>query len=659
MIPIENNVPPPIAIKDEPQSHQIPSKLLSNTPDHLPSRIPESDLSANLDNNIVDKNITEDGIKIFVAGKYTQEFKKKVVDLARLLNNNSKAARDTNLKYGLSLTESSLRDWRKEIDNHLDVKAKKKKQIRDPVCTYPQMEESLMKWFLEKRKEKMAVNFADFKKKALELNKHPNFTASFGWFANFRRRHRITKRIPSHVIQKLHENTMNNIKDFLAEIRIYRSGIEESKKIREKKAVIFCNIDETAVQLNLDRQGTYELIGSREVLVNGTTNSKKRLTFLLGVLSTGAILPPLIILQSRQLVPNTLRRKYKDKALIFSSPSGWINEEILLKWLKYIWQSLKFAEEDQPVIILDKCPVHTKKTVIDYMNNREIKHFFIPAGCTGYLQPLDVSINKPFKDRVRLFLKDWIEEKSLNPRNITNQANIKPPTNDEIIEWALSSLSDIDDAIVKKSFKTCGILLNIYNYLTTINLGLTLNLDGSDYEKLNSRIKDHDEIRSHLKSIIGTPKRHLFPYDDAREIIEFQKQNEDHVTYEIQNQFEENQNDLLMLDNEIEVSSEEEFDQILEAAHKQEIDSDDDIDFEVKIEKKLDISQNKSNIFYSYEYFILGNMIINYADDNKGNLLSMKLEYSSDEETKQVAKKKKIGEKDNNQSQITSFFGRK
>ena len=71
----------------------------------------------------------EDGVTIFKAGKYTIEFKKKAVALARLLNNNSKAARDLNLKYKLHLTKSSLRDWRKEIESEKDEKQNRKKMI--------------------------------------------------------------------------------------------------------------------------------------------------------------------------------------------------------------------------------------------------------------------------------------------------------------------------------------------------------------------------------------------------------------------------------------------------------------------------------------------------------------------------------------------------
>ena len=104
---------------------------------------------------------------------------------------------------------------------------------------YVEMEEELMKWFQERRKDKFAINFSDIKKGAKELNSNPKFTASFGWFIRFQKRHKITKRISSHIIQKLHANIMENIKNYLADMRIYRSEIEESKKSKKTKSIIF------------------------------------------------------------------------------------------------------------------------------------------------------------------------------------------------------------------------------------------------------------------------------------------------------------------------------------------------------------------------------------------------------------------------------------
>ena len=67
-------------------------------------------------------------------------------------------------------------------------------------------------------------------------------------------------------------------------------------------------------------------------------------------------------------------------------------------------------------------------------------------------------VNKPFKDRIRAMYKDWIENQSLNRKNITKQANIKA-SNDLMIEWALNALRNLDTDMIRNSFKTCGIFI--------------------------------------------------------------------------------------------------------------------------------------------------------------------------------------------------------
>ena len=384
--PLENLAPP--------QSIDNPSPLQSinsHESDIPPLHSP--------DNNSSDINTTEDGIVIKEKNKYTDKFKEAAVSLARKLNNNNKVARDFNKKYNLKLTETSLREWRKEIDKEEEKKAKKRKQQRDERPKYPEMEKQLYSWFLERRKNKLCVTREDFTKKAKEIVSDSNFVASPGWFKRFRRRNHISIRIPTHIIQKLLAKTNALIQTYLTEFSVFRSETEVLRRTPGKKRILVYNFDETGVQLDMAGKRTYELRGSKEVLIQGTSGSKKRLTFLLGILETGYISPPVVIIQSKYPVPVALRLKYKDEALIYSTPSGWIDEAILKKWFHKVFMTIPFADNVQKVIVFDRCPVHLKDGF------KDLQYFLIPPGCTGYLQPLDVAINKPFKDYINKHFK--------------------------------------------------------------------------------------------------------------------------------------------------------------------------------------------------------------------------------------------------------------
>ena len=50
---------------------------------------------------------------------------------------------------------------------------------------------------------------------------------------------------------------------------------------------------------------------------------------------------------------------------------------------------------------MDKVPSHIKSNIIDKLTEKQKNFIFMPEGLTRFLQPLDVGINKPFKDHLK------------------------------------------------------------------------------------------------------------------------------------------------------------------------------------------------------------------------------------------------------------------
>ena len=74
----------------------------------------------------------------------------------------------------------------------------------------------------------------------------------------------------------------------------------------------------------------------------------------------------------------------------------------------------------------------------------------IPGGCTNKVQPLDVSLNKPFKS----YVCRWLQPANLQTKKL------KPPQKEDVASWILSALEELQDKpdMVVRSFEACGIL---------------------------------------------------------------------------------------------------------------------------------------------------------------------------------------------------------
>ena len=135
----------------------------------------------------------------------------------------------------------------------------------------------------------------------------------------------------------------------------------------------------------------------------------------------------LFIFKSKKGISKELDKKYSNAALIFSNAKeGWINEDLLIVWLDRIWFNLNISLTQKPILVFDQCHAHTSVKIVKYFKKKHINYELIPAGTTEYLQPLDVSINKPLKSHIKEKFDKWYINYGSTQANTTPKGYRRP-----------------------------------------------------------------------------------------------------------------------------------------------------------------------------------------------------------------------------------------
>ncbi len=179
------------------------------------------------------------------------------------------------------------------------------------------------------------------------------------------------------------------------------------------------------------------------------------------------MLPPMIIFdgvrEKKFSVPGTV---------IAVQKSGWMDESKMEEFINkiiipYVSEQLEELEglgvdDIRPVFFSDAFKAHWTEKISGKFATEGIIHAKIPPGCTSRAQPLDVSINKPFKQVLRALWCDYMElemEKMHESGDITG--NIRPPSNEDVANWVVKACDSLNrnPELIKKSFDVTGISL--------------------------------------------------------------------------------------------------------------------------------------------------------------------------------------------------------
>ena len=168
-------------------------------------------------------------------------------------------------------------------------------------------------------------------------------------------------------------------------------------------------------------------------------------------MADGTKLKPMVIFK-RKSIPKD--EKMPPGVLVHCHPKGWMDEDGVVLWLQKVWDMRPGAlQKKLSLLMWDQFRAHKTEKVKEKLKALKTTQAMIPGGLTSVLQPLDVVINKPFKDRLR---QKWVEWMSSDDKPLAKGRNLKKPALALATSWVKSAWYDLPQEMVKKELPEDG-----------------------------------------------------------------------------------------------------------------------------------------------------------------------------------------------------------
>ena len=271
-----------------------------------------------------------------------------------------------------------------------------------------------------------------------------DFAGTTSWCERFTRRNGLCMRNKTTIAQKLPHEYERKIIEF------HKYVINMRKKLCFE-IVQLGNMDEVPLTFDVPSNKTVDAKGSKIIMIKTSGNEKTRYTVVLACCADGTKLPTLIIFERKTLPKDVFSRGI----YVHVHSNGWVDGEGMKMWLEKVWSKrpggfLKKAY----LLVCDQFEAHVTKSTERLATNLKTNLIVIPGGLTNQLQPLDVSVNKPFKGFMHEEWEKWTEAPTLH---VTPAGRVKRSSICNVCEWVKNSWQRVKSETIVKSLKKCGI----------------------------------------------------------------------------------------------------------------------------------------------------------------------------------------------------------
>ncbi len=405
-----------------------------------------------------------------------------------------------------------------------------------PTSKFPELEKHLYRWFYrrhtgqslkvnadseidsedegeadEASNFKQSVDYRDLWQQAIHLHDKMGIAAeelkcSDFWLFKFLRRHKLSCRRYTHRGQadsRAPLDIANSAARYLENMPSHTAGLT---------ADVIVNMDETPCYFDMCSERTLSFKGEKNVPGVDTGHRKSRFTVVLAVTASGRVLKSLVIFKNLKKPPKVNLPK---NVIITVSKGGSMNTGIMLKWIESCFKCRgPYLANTKSLLVMDQYGSHKKQEVLEQLKKATNTYLvLIPPKMMSFLQPLDVSINYPFKLELRRLWNIWLRDGS---KEYTPKGYRKRPSYQEVINMVSLAMDSLKRDVIKRSFLCCGICEKGQNVpLAQLNKNLQMVLSvlekgiAPDVDLNHLGLEDSDEEESDQDEIVEEAEESL------------------------------------------------------------------------------------------------------------------------------------------------------
>jgi len=181
---------------------------------------------------------------------------------------------------------------------------------------------------------------------------------------------------------------------------------DEEAEIGRYRLSNICNMDQTPLPFEYLDGRTYNQQGDKTIWVQRSKQSgwdKRQATIQLTIFADGISRVKSLVFFRGQGIGASIqveKQCYNPRVVVKFNTKAYANSTTIVEWLDD--QVIPVLEGRPTLMALDMFGSHKTEKVLDTMRAHDITLSIIPGGCTSLVQPLDVSINRPFKDILKV-----------------------------------------------------------------------------------------------------------------------------------------------------------------------------------------------------------------------------------------------------------------